>query len=138
MLTYVDNCLCVSANLQDTMDTLGRIYDLKDTVKPPERYLGANMKEWQLLEGRTVWSSSGKDYVKNAVNICKDLLLGDGKHLKTGRNAERPMPKTLTQGEGLPPGQQKAGANDKPGRSTSPIAQLHTNINTRDQWTQSR
>jgi hypothetical protein len=25
MLTYVDDCLCVSANPQDTMDTLGRI-----------------------------------------------------------------------------------------------------------------
>jgi hypothetical protein len=44
-LTYVDDCLCVSANPQDTMDTLGKIYDLKDTVKPPERYLGANIKE---------------------------------------------------------------------------------------------
>jgi Reverse transcriptase (RNA-dependent DNA polymerase) len=94
LLTYVDDCLCVSANPQDTMDTLGKIYDLKDTVKPPERYLGANIREWQLPDGRTVWSSSGKDYVKNAVNICKDLLHSDGKHLKSGKTAERPMPKT--------------------------------------------
>jgi hypothetical protein len=41
-----------------------------------------------------VWPSLGKDYEKNAVNICKDLLLRDGKHLKTGRNTERPMLKT--------------------------------------------
>jgi Reverse transcriptase (RNA-dependent DNA polymerase) len=94
LLTYMDDCLCVSANPQDTMDTLGKIYDLKDTVKPPERYLGANIKEWQLPDGRTVWSSSGKDYVKNAVNVFKDLLHDDGKQLKSGKNAERPMPKT--------------------------------------------
>jgi hypothetical protein len=36
----------------------------------------------------------GKDYVKNAVNICKDLLHDNGKQLKSGKNAERPMPKT--------------------------------------------
>jgi hypothetical protein len=37
---------------------------------------------------------SGKDYVKNSVKICKDLLAGDGKTLKSGRNAEHPMAKT--------------------------------------------
>jgi hypothetical protein len=44
LLTYVDNFLCLSARPQDTMDILGKIYDLKDTVKPPERYVGANIK----------------------------------------------------------------------------------------------
>ena len=33
------------------MNVLGKIYDLKDTVKPPERYLGANILRWQLEEG---------------------------------------------------------------------------------------
>jgi hypothetical protein len=44
MLTYVDDCLCVSANPKETMDVLDKIYDLKDRVKPPEQYLGANIK----------------------------------------------------------------------------------------------
>jgi hypothetical protein len=34
---------------------------------------------------------SGKDFIKNAVKICKDMLLGDGKHLKVGKNAEQPI-----------------------------------------------
>ena len=93
LLTYVDDCLCVSAKPQETMDALGKIYDLKDTVKPPERYLGANIRKWQLPDGREVWAMSGKDYVKNAVKICKDMLLSDGKTLRSGRMAERPMPK---------------------------------------------
>jgi hypothetical protein len=91
MLTYVDDCLCVSHQPEETMDVIGKIYDLKDTVKPPERYLGANIKKWQLPDGREVWSMSGKDYVKNAVKICKDMLIKDGKTLKGGRSAERPM-----------------------------------------------
>ena len=37
---------------------------------------------------------SGKDYVKNAVNICKGMLAEDGLVLKTGKGTERPMPKT--------------------------------------------
>jgi hypothetical protein len=36
----------------------------------------------------------GKDYVKNAVNICKNLLDEDSKQLKTGKVTDRPMPKT--------------------------------------------
>jgi hypothetical protein len=57
LLMYVDDCLCVSARPEDTMDILGKIYDLKDTVKPPKRYLGANIRKWQLPDGREVWSS---------------------------------------------------------------------------------
>jgi hypothetical protein len=48
LLTYGDDCLCVSVRPEDTMDILGKIYDLKDTVKPLECYLGANIKRWQL------------------------------------------------------------------------------------------
>jgi hypothetical protein len=84
----------VSARPEDTMDILGKIYDLKDTMKPPERYLGANIKKWQLPDGREVWSMSGRDYVKNAVKICKEMLIKDGKQLKTGQGTKRPMPKT--------------------------------------------
>jgi hypothetical protein len=76
------------------MDVIGKIYDLKDTIKPPERYLGANIWKWQFPDGQEVWAMSGKDYVKNAVKICEDLLAGDGKTLKSGRNAECPMAKT--------------------------------------------
>jgi hypothetical protein len=94
LLTYVDDCLCISARPEDTMEVIGKIYDLKDTVKPPERYLGANIKKWQLPDGREVWSMSGKDYVKNAVKICKDLLATNGKTLKSGRQAKRPMART--------------------------------------------
>lgn len=94
LLTYVDDCLCVSANPTEMMDALSKIYDLKDTVKPPERYLGANIRKWQLPDGREVWAMSGKDYVKNAVRICKDMLMSDGRTLRSGKYTDRPMAKT--------------------------------------------
>jgi hypothetical protein len=37
---------------------------------------------------------SGLDYVKNAVKICKEMLIKDSRQLKTGRGTERPMPRT--------------------------------------------
>jgi hypothetical protein len=37
---------------------------------------------------------SGRDYVKNSVKICKDLLLKDGKTLRGGQSAEQPMART--------------------------------------------
>jgi hypothetical protein len=94
LLTYVDDCLCVSACPENTMDVLGRIYDLKDKVKPPERYLGANIIRWQLNNGRECWAMLGKDYVKNAVRICKDLLAGDQRTLRTSQNADRTIAMT--------------------------------------------
>jgi Reverse transcriptase (RNA-dependent DNA polymerase) len=72
LLTYVDDCLCVSANPQDTMDTLGRIYDLKDTVKPPERYLGANI----LRMATTGWTNSMVIVGKGLREECRQYLQG--------------------------------------------------------------
>ena len=43
VLIYINDILCVSHKPKETMDSLAGLYDLKDTVKPPERYLGANI-----------------------------------------------------------------------------------------------
>ena len=91
VLIYVDDILCVSHVPKVTMDKLAGLYDLKDTVKPPDRYLGANIGRWTLPDGRDVWSMSGKDYVKNSVRIVKEMLSKDGKGLPGGRAAKRPM-----------------------------------------------
>lgn len=94
LLTYVDDCLCVSAKPQETMDVLGKIFDLKDTVKKPDRYLGANILEYQLPDGRSAWAMSGKDYIANAVRIVKNMLAEDGQQLVSGWHSQRPMPKS--------------------------------------------
>ena len=73
------------------MDKLSGLYNLKDTVKLPDRYLGANVGRWTLLDGQDVWSMSGKDYVKNSVRIVKQLLEKEGKLLPKGRKAKQPM-----------------------------------------------
>jgi hypothetical protein len=53
------------------------------TVKPssigtPDRYLGADVKKVQLLDGSYAWTMSPQTYVKNAVKSVKDRLKKDG------------------------------------------------------------
>ena len=46
IVVYVDDLLAISENPKAIMDSFS-MYDLKDTVRPPTRYLGANVGEWQ-------------------------------------------------------------------------------------------
>ena len=94
LLVYVDDILVVSHKPQETMDRIGEAYDLKGSVRRPDRYLGANIERRQTKDGRVVWAISRRDYVQNAVKVVKDMLDEDGLTFKTGKLADRPMPKT--------------------------------------------
>jgi hypothetical protein len=94
LLEYVDGILCISEKPRATMDKLAAIYDLIDSVKEPERYLGANIRQWQCPDGRIVWAMDGKDYITNAVAIVKDMLAEDGLRLAMGKGTDRPMPRS--------------------------------------------
>ena len=91
LLVYVDDLMCVSEKPQDTMTGIAKVYELRDSVKPPDRYLGANVGKWQLHDGREVWCTSGKDYVKNSVKQVKEILEKRGLEMPTGRTTKRPM-----------------------------------------------
>jgi hypothetical protein len=94
ILVYVDDIMSISQIPQKTMDMIGKLYDLKDSVGQPERYLGVNLKKWTLQDGREVWSSSGKDYIKNALPLVKSMVEARHSKLPGGKRAERPLPKT--------------------------------------------
>jgi hypothetical protein len=85
--------MVVSHKPHETMSALAESYDLKDTVKPPEKYLGANIIRYRLPDGDgECWAMSGKDYVKHAVALLKEILEKTGRSLPTGKKAERPYP----------------------------------------------
>ena len=65
ILTYVDDILCVSHSPREPL--LEIHHDLKfkkDKIEPPDIYLGGRLKR-QLLNGRSVWTLSSKDYIKD-------------------------------------------------------------------------
>ena len=92
-LVYVDDILIISHAQQGTMYVLGTRFDVKDTVKTPDLYLGANLRKWTLLDGRVCWSMSGNDYLKDAVATVKQLTKNDGLQWLGMKKSERPSPK---------------------------------------------
>ena len=93
LLVYVDDLMCISEKPEETMNEIKKTYDLKDTVKTPDRYLGADIGTWQLPDGREIWAMGSKEYVKNAVKQVKEILAERGWQLPTGRGVgTRPMP----------------------------------------------
>ncbi len=61
LLVYVDDILCVSHQLEKTME------QKDDSVGAPTRYLGANVGKFQLWSGLECRSASARVYIKSAV-----------------------------------------------------------------------
>ena len=77
-MVYVDNLLATSEDPKDIMDSFS-IYDLKYTVIPPDRYLGANFGNLTFLDGSTCWWINGRDYISNSINLSKKIMEQKGK-----------------------------------------------------------
>ena len=87
----VDNILCISENSGSTINKLKKKFPIRnETVESPKKYLGADIKEWQLPDGRLCWSMSSEQYVKNAVKNVKEILKNEDRMLKT--KASMPLP----------------------------------------------
>ena len=72
VLIYVDDILCFSEKPKEVMDSLSRLYRLKDgSVQIPDRYLGAEILRYQVLDGRTVWAMRGREYLKYSIKIVE-------------------------------------------------------------------
>ena len=92
VLVYIDDLLCISGDPKSFMDKLGWVYNLKDSVKPPERYLGTNVDTYINANGQEFWSLSSNDYIQNAVKLVKGMLEKEGLTLLTSHNqTKRPM-----------------------------------------------
>ena len=63
------------------MDQFSKLYRLKEgSVIKPKRYLGAQIEEFQLDDGRIMWAMNGRDYLTNAKRIVeKDLEENGGR-----------------------------------------------------------
>ena len=54
ILCYVDDLLAISRDPAEIMKETTTNYDLKESVGPPKRYLGGNVRKWQLPDGSHV------------------------------------------------------------------------------------
>ena len=92
VLVYVDDILHISHDTNPTMFALSKLYRLKEeSMGPPTRYLGANIKWDQLPDGTQCWQMSGNDYVTNAVKNLEETLANENERLRAG-GEKRPFP----------------------------------------------
>jgi len=92
MLIYVDDVLYIAENPEEDMAKLGRAYRLKDSVGPPDRYLGGNIEKVQTEDVSVAWSLSCYDYLNNAVKQVQDELSERNLSLKQFGTGLRPYP----------------------------------------------
>ena len=79
LFVCVDNILAVSHKATDVIKEITLFYRAKEGgIKPPDIYLVANIMKLQMSDGREVWGSSSRDYVKNEIITAERLFEEDG------------------------------------------------------------
>ena len=76
VLLYIDDCLVISDNAQNVIqEEIGKYFKLnQDSIKPPDLYLGANMRQVTLDNVVKAWDFGSSQQVKAAVNNVKEYL----------------------------------------------------------------
>ena len=93
LLVYVDDVLVISAAPEEVMKSIGTEFEIKnDEYGPPTTYLGAGISKVQLSGGTECWSMDSKKYVKAAIETIRNLLLEDGRELKSGTGGRQTGP----------------------------------------------
>ena len=74
ILCYVDDIMCISEKVMDTMQQLQKKFKFKkDLIEPPKNYLGARVRQ-RTINGYTMWTISSYDYVVAAVKNVEDAI----------------------------------------------------------------
>ena len=93
LFVYVDDILSVSHKAKEVIEEITAFYKAKEgSIKEPEIYLGANIEKIQTPDGRMIWASSPRDYVKNAVKTVEKLFEEDGEGYVLKSKAKNPFP----------------------------------------------
>jgi hypothetical protein len=67
LFVYIDDILALSHKAKDAITEITEFYKAKEgSIKLPDIYLGANVLKMQLPDGREVWATLPRTYVKNS------------------------------------------------------------------------
>jgi hypothetical protein len=93
LLVYLDDVLAISHEPKVLIDAIGEYYKVNSrSDKEPDIYLGANVEKVQMLDGREIWATSPRNYVKNAIKTVKGLLVEDGEGYVLKNKVKNPFP----------------------------------------------
>ncbi len=93
LFVYVDDILAISHKARTVIDEVTSYYKAKEgSIKEPDLYLGANISKIQTQDGREVWASSPRAYVKSAIQVVEQLFEEDGEGYVLKSNVKNPLP----------------------------------------------
>jgi hypothetical protein len=93
LLVYLDDVLAISHEPKVLIDAIGEYYKVNSrSDKEPDIYLGANVEKVQMPDGREVWATSPRNYVKNAIKTVEGLLVEDGEGYVLKNKVKNPFP----------------------------------------------
>ena len=93
LFVYVDDILALSHKATEVITQIISFYKAREgSIKPPDIYLGADIDKIQIPDGREVWRSSSRDYVKNAIITFERLFKEDGKGFTFRNSVKNPFP----------------------------------------------
>jgi hypothetical protein len=78
---------------KEVLEEISPFYKIKEgSLKKPDVYLGANVGEHQLPNGKMAWYTSPREYVANAIKTVEGLLLEDGEGYSLKNKVSNPFP----------------------------------------------
>lgn len=93
ILVYVDDLLVLSEDCGSILKYIDAKFKLKEgSVGKPTTYLGAQIEEFTLPDGATVWSMSARKYVQESIKNVKRMLEEDGGFTLTTHKSSSPIP----------------------------------------------
>jgi hypothetical protein len=93
LFVYVDDILSVSHAPKAAIEEITQFYKAKDgSIQKPKIYLGADVGQMTLEDGRTVWTTSPRTYVKNSIKVVEDLFAEDGEGYSLKSSVKNPFP----------------------------------------------
>ena len=93
LFVYVDYILALSHKETEVITEITSFYKAKEvSIKPPDIYLGENIDKIQMPDGREVWGSSSRDYVKNAIITIDRLFEEDSEGFTFRNSVKNPFP----------------------------------------------
>ena len=93
LFVYVDDIVALSHKATEVITENTSFYKAKEgSIKPPDVYLGENIDKIQMPEGREVWGSSSRDYVKNAIITVERLFEEDAEGFTFRNSVKNPFP----------------------------------------------
>ena len=93
LFVYIYDILAFSHQAETVITKITQFFTAKEgSMKPSEIYLGTNILRIQTPDGCEIWAISPRMYIKNSIQVIKQLLKEDSEGYVLKSNGKNPFP----------------------------------------------